>query len=170
VKSAVYRDGKTRFHPLTVVWFTGHSLSMAHVLVVEDHADSCEAMSLLLRRAGHEVIAAASGRQAMAMVIDRTPDVLLLDLALPEMNGVELIEVIRSYYRLSTIPVVVLTALSQGKLFEDAQSLTLSSMLLKGNASADQIREAVEKAASQADPGARNHSPERWRVDSISPL
>jgi CheY-like chemotaxis protein len=103
-------------------------------------------------------------------VIERAPDVLLLDLEMPEMNGVKMVEAIRSYHRLSTIPVIFLTALSSGEMFEEAKAMNVSSMLLKSIATLDQIHGAVEKALGQVPAGNRMQSPEKWRGDSISPL
>jgi CheY-like chemotaxis protein len=145
-------------------------LNMARVLVVEDHAGSLEAISLLLQRTGYEVNTATNGREALAMIIDKTPDVLLLDLELPEMSGVKLLQAVRSYHRLASIPAVILTGLTEGRLFEDAQSLKPSSLLLKGVATFDEIREAVRKAVTEYLSDGRMHVPEKWRGDSISPL
>ncbi len=127
-------------------------------------------MALLLRWAAYEVDTAENGREALANVIERTPDILLLDLEMPEMNGVNLVEAIRSYHRLSTIPVIFLTALGAGELFEEAKSLNVSSILLKSVATFDQIHAAIEKAHGQVASGNRIQSPEKWRDDSISPL
>jgi CheY-like chemotaxis protein len=143
---------------------------MARVLVVDDHADSREVISLMLQRDGYDVNSAADGREALEAFLYKTPDAALLDLALPEMDGVRLIQLIRSYRRLASIPVVVLTGLSTGKLFEEAQSLNVSSFLLKSVATTGQIRTAVRAALTQPLSGARTHSPEKWRGDSISPL
>jgi CheY-like chemotaxis protein len=94
---------------------------------------------------------------------------LLLDLALPEMDGVKLVQVLRSYHRLSAIPVVVLTGLSAGVLVEDAKQLNVSSILLKPTVTFDLVREALEKAITMP-PRARMQRLEKWRGDSISPL
>jgi CheY-like chemotaxis protein len=155
---------------LTVTRLKGDALGMARILIVEDHIDSRDAMSEILRRKGYEVDVAANGREALAIVIDHTPDVMLLDLALPEMDGVRVIEVIRSYHRLMSLPVIVLTGLVMGKLVEEAKSLNISSMLLKSTASYDQIIAAIQQALAKPAPGARLHRPEKWRGDSISPL
>ncbi|HEY1921626.1 MAG TPA: response regulator [Tepidisphaeraceae bacterium] len=143
---------------------------MIRVLLVEDHADSREAMALLLRWAGYEVDTAENGREALASVIERPPDVLLVDLEMPEMNGVKLVEAIRCYHRLSAIPVIFLTALGSGMLYEEARSLHVSSMLLKSIATFDQIHGAVENALAHPGAGNRAQAAEKWRGDSISPL
>jgi chemosensory pili system protein ChpA (sensor histidine kinase/response regulator) len=143
---------------------------MPRVLVVEDHADSRDAIAQLLQRVGYEVISAKDGREALTAVIDRTPDVMLLDLALPELDGVKLVHLVRSYHRLSSIPVVVLTGLSGGKLFEEAKLLKVSSLLVKTLASTDQILSAIRRAFLQSLSSARIHTPEKWRGNNISPL
>jgi len=57
------------------------------VLVVEDHADTAQTVSLLLSLAGHDVEVAANGQAAMAAAEANPPDVMLLDLGLPDMDG-----------------------------------------------------------------------------------
>jgi two-component system, cell cycle response regulator DivK len=143
---------------------------MARVLVVDDHADSREVISLMLQRDGYDVHSAADGREALDAFLYKTPDAVLLDLALPEMDGVRLVQLVRSYRRLAPIPVVVLTGLSTGKLFEEAQSLNVSSFLLKSVATSGQIRSAIRTALTQPRSDARLRSQEKWRGDSISPL
>jgi CheY-like chemotaxis protein len=59
------------------------------VLVVEDDADSAQSMALLLRISGHEVRVALDGPTAIQMASDCVPDVILLDIGLPGMNGYE---------------------------------------------------------------------------------
>jgi CheY-like chemotaxis protein len=82
---------------------------MPRVLVVDDSAmDRRLAQSLLQKRAGIEVITADNGRQALELVQAAAPDVVLTDLQMPEMDGLELVEAIRS--RHGAIPVVLMTA------------------------------------------------------------
>ncbi len=57
------------------------------VLVVEDHEDTAQIVSILLRQAGHEVEVAPSGAAALTAVAAHPPDVVLLDLGLPDMDG-----------------------------------------------------------------------------------
>lgn len=119
---------------------------MARVLVVDDHADSREAISRMLQKEGYAVDSAADGREALNTVIYKTPDVVLLDLALPEIDGVKLVQLLRTYRRLQTIPVIILTGLNSGTLFEEAQSLKTSSLMLKSAAKFEHIRTAIQNA------------------------
>jgi DNA-binding response OmpR family regulator len=84
-------------------------LSPLHVLLVEDHAPLREQIVALLRRAGHRVDEADDGQLAMAAALTEPPDVLLLDLGLPDVDGVVLCKKLRA--RLSKhVPVLMLTA------------------------------------------------------------
>jgi CheY-like chemotaxis protein len=84
---------------------------VASVLLVDDEADGCEAVERYLAKCGHVVERVPNGREALSALANRTPHVLVLDLRMPEMDGVSFLEVIRCYLRWSLLPVIVLTAL-----------------------------------------------------------
>jgi two-component system KDP operon response regulator KdpE len=77
------------------------------VLVVDDEPQIRRALAITLRARGYEVELAADGRQALALAADTRPDVVLLDLGLPDLDGVAVIEGLRGW---SQIPVIVLSA------------------------------------------------------------
>jgi CheY-like chemotaxis protein len=79
-------------------------------LVVEDDADTRAWLSRMLREDGWKVLEAANGREALARLAAAAPDVLLLDLIMPEMDGFELIEALRQDEVWRRLPVVVVTA------------------------------------------------------------
>jgi CheY-like chemotaxis protein len=68
---------------------------------------------------------------------------------MPEMDGTSFLEVVRSYLRLQTLPVVVLTALQDSPMVQKAQHLMVNAVLIKGKASLEDIRRAVEEAVSR---------------------
>jgi len=119
---------------------------MARVLVVDDNLDSAEALCQFLRKAGHTVECQADGRQALASVIQALPDVVVLDLMMPEMDGPSFLEVVRSYLRLQALPVVVLTALPESPMVDRARHLKVNTILTKAKASMDDVLKAVEEA------------------------
>jgi len=80
------------------------------VLVVEDHADSREMLCELLRQGGLKVMAAADGVEAMAVMQADTPALVLTDLRMPRMDGMELARYIKSHERYGHIPVVLISA------------------------------------------------------------
>jgi two-component system CheB/CheR fusion protein len=76
------------------------------VLVVDDDADSVAMLSVFLDLMGHRVHAAANGRDAIRSAAELNPDVILLDLSMPEMNGYEAARHIRDL-RLARRPLIV---------------------------------------------------------------
>ena len=80
---------------------------MATILVVEDEAGLCDLIRLWLERSGYECRVAGDGRAALRLFYDLHPALVLLDLALPEMDGWQVCERIRE---VSQVPVIMLTA------------------------------------------------------------
>jgi len=117
---------------------------VGRILIVDDDADGCEALLRFLKQAGHEVECAPNGKKALSAVIDHAPDLVVLDLFMPEMDGLGLLEVLRSYLRLQSLPVIILTGLPDGPLVERARQLNVNSIFVKGKASFDEISRAVE--------------------------
>ena len=94
-------------------------LSMTRILVVDDDRSQGEEFALLLRNAGSEVRLASNGREALTLVRRGLPDVVLTDLDMPEMDGLELVRAIRRDY--PALPVILMTAMGT----EDAASQAL---------------------------------------------
>ena len=80
---------------------------MSRVLVVDDDPAILRTLTISLRARGHEVLTAADGRTALDACRDDKPDVLILDLGLPDVSGVDVLRQVRSY---SQVPVIVLSA------------------------------------------------------------
>jgi len=80
------------------------------VLVVEDHADSREMLCELLRQGGLSVLAASDGVEAIAFLQSHMPALVLTDLRMPRMDGMELARYIKSHERYGHIPVVLISA------------------------------------------------------------
>lgn len=78
------------------------------ILVVEDDLSILTGLSMNLRYEGYEVLQAQDGRKGLQKVIDEQPDLIVLDVMLPEMNGFEVLEELKK--RGNTIPIVVLSA------------------------------------------------------------
>lgn len=83
-----------------------------HILVVEDERDLAELLLYNLNRAGYSVTVASTGRQGLEAVSMRTPDLILLDIMLPELSGTEVAGRIRANPATSHVPIIMLTAKS----------------------------------------------------------
>jgi len=82
----------------------------ALILSVDDERDVTDLVRFHLSKAGHEVLTAASGREALDIIHLRRPDLILLDLMLPDIDGLGVCEILRRQPATATIPVVILTA------------------------------------------------------------
>lgn len=95
------------------------------VLLVEDDPDIGPAMAELLEDEGFHCILAQSGINALEILGHRTPSLLLVDLLMPGMSGVELIAHVRADARWSDLPIVVMTAAGENILGLELESLHL---------------------------------------------
>ena len=80
------------------------------VLLVEDHADIRKMMSIYLKMYKYEVIEAADGYEAVEKAIEHKPDAVLLDLAMPVLDGVDSARAMRLNKDLADVPIVCITA------------------------------------------------------------
>lgn len=101
------------------------------ILIVDDDADTREVVANYFSRAGYVVRAATNGHKALAMVSTVIPDVIILDMRMPELDGVGFLQVIRSYLRWTTLPVVMLTAYPEGEQVERANELGVRKVFRK---------------------------------------
>ena len=95
--------------------------SQATILLAEDHGDSREALSALLEAFGYEVVPAVNGREAVDLARASDPDLILMDIMMPELDGFEATRRIRDFPETSHIPIITLTAM------DGARSLALDA-------------------------------------------
>ena len=119
---------------------------MASVLIIDDNLDHSAALARVLASRGHEVRTAPNGREALSQVLSSAPQVILLDLLMPEMDGPSFLEVVRSYLRLQSQPVIVLTGVPDSPMVERTRAMKVNSVLVKGRATSDDIQNAIQSA------------------------
>ncbi len=83
---------------------------MADILVVDDNPKDCDLLAEALRREGHAVRCLPNGRDALAVMVNHPPDLVLTDVYMPGMDGVTFLEIVRAYLRFVDLPVVAITA------------------------------------------------------------
>jgi len=88
-----------------------NALYGSHILVVDDDPDIRALVHKALTQDGHIVIEASGGKEALALIDAQVPDLLVLDLLMPEQGGLEVLKVLRSRPSTAALPVLVLTAL-----------------------------------------------------------
>ena len=80
------------------------------VLVADDDPDILSLVTLRLERDGYEVIGAPDGERAVEKALERTPDLALIDVSMPKLDGYEVTERLRQHEPTSAIPIILLTA------------------------------------------------------------
>lgn len=123
---------------------------MADVLLVDDDYDSSAALAKLLQRGGHEVRHVPDGHRALSAVIERRPDTVVLDLKMPLLDGVGFLEIMRSYLRLSDVPVVLLTGCADESRLQQAEKFRVKRVFTKGR---DSIIDIVKWINDSFSPG-----------------
>lgn len=91
------------------------------ILSVDDERDVTDLVSFHLNRAGFNVLTAASGREALDMIEVSHPDLIILDLMLPDIDGFGICEILRRHSATAKIPIIILSAWATN----DAQHLGL---------------------------------------------
>ncbi len=104
---------------------------MLKVLYIEDEPAQRELVNQLLQLAGVEIQLAPNGIVGLEKAESWMPDVILMDLRLPQMNGLDTIERLRASPKTAHIPVVILSAFSGAKLYERADALGVYEYILK---------------------------------------
>ena len=101
------------------------------VLIVEDHADTREMLTIILSMIGCRVIDAEDGEQAMSVAEKGHPDLILLDLRIPLLDGLTVTRLIRSHPVLNEVPIVLITGMATPQLHREAFSAGCNDCLIK---------------------------------------
>ena len=83
------------------------------ILIVDDDLDFCEATKLILESKAYKVSLAYDGKEGLEKIRSEEPDLVILDVMMPEMNGYDVCVVMKADPELSSIPVMLLTAVDQ---------------------------------------------------------
>jgi PAS domain S-box-containing protein len=101
------------------------------ILVVDDNRDAAGSLMMLLRLLGHDVREANDGKQALAIMEEFVPEILLLDIGLPGMNGYEVARVIREQPRFKQVQIVALSGYSADMDIQNRASTEFDAHLVK---------------------------------------
>ena len=125
-----------------------HKLS---ILLVEDEKNICDFISTSLSAQDYRISTAHTGKEALPIITSQCPDLILLDLGLPDMDGMEIIRQVRTW---SSVPIIVLSARTQEQEKVRALDLGADDYLTKPFVTKEllaRIRVALRKAAKQKD-------------------
>jgi CheY-like chemotaxis protein len=107
------------------------SSSKPTILLAEDSADSREMMQLLLEQRGYQVVAADDGMRALEVALSSRPDLVLLDLELPKLDGLSVTRNLRLDPKFKDVPIIILSGHDPSRFRQDAMDAGCDDYLLK---------------------------------------
>jgi CheY-like chemotaxis protein len=113
------------------------------ILIVDDHLESCRPLAKLLRLQGARAVCMTSGELALAYLRKHTPKLVILDLMMPGMDGLEVLRQIRADPRTAMIPVVILSAVSDPNLIDHAREKGANDYWVKSRVDYSQLQRMV---------------------------
>jgi CheY-like chemotaxis protein len=119
-----------------------------NVLIVEDDGDERALYGYMLAAAGYKVQAVSNGIEALAEIQINRPDVIVTDIQMPVLNGLDLIAAVRSNDKLADLPVVVITSFGED-IREEARAAGATDVLDKSS-EMERMREVIEAAVSRS--------------------
>lgn len=109
----------------------GEAMGKKTVLVIDDEPEFVEAVKMRLEANNYDVTAAYDGREGFDKARKQRPDLILLDLVMPKVNGFEALSKLKADPRTMNIPVVVLTAKTEAEYAMDAGKLGANDYMIK---------------------------------------
>ena len=122
---------------------------MARLLVADDERDIRELVIFALRFAGHEVQGASNGEELLSLVKESIPDMIILDVRMPKINGYEACKILKADKGTSSIPVIFLSARGQDEDIKAGLEAGGIDYILKP-ISPDKLTEKVEQHIKEA--------------------
>ncbi len=123
-----------------------YNINMAKVLIIEDNETLNEAYALILTTDGHDVTTAFNGEEGLEQLKSTTPDLILLDMLMPKMDGLEFLR----HFKASDFPkttIIILSNLNEDEQVEEARKLGAHRYILKANTSPRELAARVNHIA-----------------------
>lgn len=112
---------------------------MAKILIIEDDRLLSDAYKLILEKHGHDVATAYNGKEGLKKVTSHKPKIILLDLLMPEMDGIEFLENYNGKSAHPGVAIVILSNLGDEKKVERAMELGAYKYIVKAHARPDEL-------------------------------
>lgn len=118
---------------------------MTKIALIEDNAVISQMYRMKFESEGFDVKLATNGENGIALVKDFSPDIILLDIQMPVMNGAEALKKIRKLDNAQETPVIILTNLGEEEAPKDLANLNISSYIVKANLTPSQVVKKVKE-------------------------
>ena len=122
---------------------------MTKIAIIEDDSAISQMYRMKFEADGFDVRVANNGKIGVELVDSFKPDIILLDLQMPEMNGLEALKKIRSKDSSKTTPVIILTNLGEEEADSEIRNLGIHSYIVKANLTPRQVASHVKEAIKE---------------------
>lgn len=122
----------------------------AKIIIAEDESVLLKAMTIELVNAGFSVLCATNGEAVIDLVRKEKPDVLILDILMPKLNGLDALQKLRSYRGFKHLPVIVLSNLSQEEDLRRADELGVIKYFIKATVDLSEVVECIRRLLPQS--------------------
>lgn len=119
---------------------------MPKILVVEDESALQKTVGAVLSKEGYEVLQALDGEIGLRLAQSQNPDLIILDLILPKVNGFEVLEKLKADPQTRSVPVIILTNLEAMEDIEKALNAGACTYLVKANYTLEEVLAKVKQA------------------------
>lgn len=117
----------------------------AKIAIIEDDQAISQMYRIKFETEGYTVETAENGKLGLALSESMKPDIILLDLMMPEMNGDEMLQALRKTTWGKSIKVVILTNMGEQEIPEDVKQLGVSAVILKADMTPRQVAELIKQ-------------------------
>ena len=104
---------------------------MTHIVIIEDHPDNARLAEKLLKHAGYQVTVAEDGETGLQVVLEQLPDMVLIDLGLPDVDGQTIAAIIRRKPEMKSAKIVAFTAWPEDRALQMAQAYGCDGVINK---------------------------------------
>ena len=118
---------------------------MAKIAIIEDESAISQLYELKLKSAGHDVRTAANGQEGLTVLEKFRPDLILLDLRMPVMEGLEMLKMLRSQYWVKPTQIIILTNIGQEEAPQELKQLGIQQYLVKADYTPQQVVDIVNR-------------------------
>ena len=122
---------------------------MKKILFIEDESALQKTLGEILKQEGYDVIPALNGEVGLRLAKDEKPDLILLDLILPKIHGIDLLKKLKEDEETKEIPVIILSNLEGMKDVNGAVQLGATTYLVKTQYTLEEVTEKVKKALGE---------------------
>lgn len=118
---------------------------MSYILVIEDEIFLSNIMRVRLEDEGYRVKLAHDGKEALQMLEESIPDLMLLDLIMPNMDGFDFLKAVKANDKFKNIPVIVTTNLNQAEDMAKVNAMGVTEYVVKSDVTMDELEDKVTK-------------------------